>query len=105
LEKKLTPVMLPPGALNAYMQYGGMFKKANVDWGHPMSPSDPAGMMHHNENFMVVILLLGIVAGAIAVFLERPSRAWTIMTSRKLSQKDCRIGRSFRRSGIERHCF
>jgi hypothetical protein len=28
--------------------------------------------MHHNENFMVVILLLGIVAGAIAVFLERP---------------------------------
>jgi hypothetical protein len=56
----------PPGA-NAYMQYGGMFKKA-----HPMSPSDPAGMMHHNENFMVVILLLGIVARAIAVVLERP---------------------------------
>jgi hypothetical protein len=29
-------------------------------------------MSQHNEKFMVVILLLGIVAGAIAVFLERP---------------------------------
>ncbi len=29
-------------------------------------------MSQHNENFMVVILLLGIVAGAVAVFLERP---------------------------------
>ena len=28
--------------------------------------------MHHNETFMVVILLLGIVAEAVAVFLERP---------------------------------
>jgi hypothetical protein len=27
----------------AYVQYGGMFKKAKVDWGHPMSPSDPGG--------------------------------------------------------------
>jgi hypothetical protein len=25
------------------MQYGGMFKSAKVDWGHPMSPSDPGG--------------------------------------------------------------
>ena len=32
----------PPGA-KTYMQYGGMFKKAKVDWGHPMSPSDPGG--------------------------------------------------------------
>jgi hypothetical protein len=32
----------PPGA-KAYTQYGGMFKKAKVDWGHPMSPSDPGG--------------------------------------------------------------
>jgi hypothetical protein len=32
----------PPGA-KAYMKYGGMFKKAKVDWGHPMSPSDPGG--------------------------------------------------------------
>jgi hypothetical protein len=32
----------PPGA-KAYMQYGGMFKSAKVDWGHPTSPSDPGG--------------------------------------------------------------
>jgi len=32
----------PPGA-KAYMQYDGMFKLAKVDWGHPMSPSDPGG--------------------------------------------------------------
>jgi hypothetical protein len=29
-------------------------------------------MSQHNEKFMVVILLSGIVAGAVAVFLERP---------------------------------
>jgi len=27
----------------AYMKYDGMFKSAKVDWGHPMSPSDPGG--------------------------------------------------------------
>jgi hypothetical protein len=32
-----------PAGAKAYMQYGGMFKSAKVDWGHPMSPSDPGG--------------------------------------------------------------